>query len=624
ASLDYENIEQYLELICSKEGQPKSKKQSKLKQVLEEAAMEDKTVIITTLNAAWTAPNSIFDLFLESFRIGNNTNSLLNHVLVVALDQTAYSRCLEVHPNCYALITNGVDFSEEAHFMSDDYLKMMWRRIDFLRIVLQMGYNFIFTDADILWFRRPFAHFYSHADFQIACDHYVHNSFNLKNAPNGGFKYVKSNNQTIQFYKFWYDSRNIYPEKHDQDVLNIIKFHPFLKKIKLKIMFLDTAYFGGFCEPSKDVNLACTMHANCCVGLGNKIHDLKMAINDWKTYMALPNGERISKRHTWTFGGFCETSRDLNLVCTMHANCCIGPGNKIHDIKMALDDWKNYMALTNISVSRSRVGPRIREGLECEAEGLAFAFPREAPRSNSWSQEASHSRESRLIHDSGAAEASHSRGCRRVRLREIFGQPKEVAFDLAFARSEFAMANISVSHLRATHRKCEKCEGLFICDGSFASVGFAFATLRRRGRKCDIYSWILVLARADLEVSYWIDRPETQDRSAGVRRPCLQTSHLRGLARKCEELIAFSSSWVGVNFVFAKCWSHLRSSQVAFANGVGEHFAFAKDFSQLQGSQLRTPGRIYDICSWAKIKAELVLEAEAGAEISPELEQQHE
>lgn len=114
--------------------------------------MEDKTVIITTLNAAWTAPNSIFDLFLESFRIGNNTNSLLNHVLVVALDQTAYSRCLEIHSHCYALITNGVDFSGEAHFMSDDYLKMMWRRIDFLRIVLQMGYNFIFTVSFLLSF----------------------------------------------------------------------------------------------------------------------------------------------------------------------------------------------------------------------------------------------------------------------------------------------------------------------------------------------------------------------------------------------------------------------------------------------------------------------------------------
>lgn len=29
--------------------------------------------------------------------------------------------------------------------MTPDYLKMMWKRIDFLRYVLELGYNFIFT-----------------------------------------------------------------------------------------------------------------------------------------------------------------------------------------------------------------------------------------------------------------------------------------------------------------------------------------------------------------------------------------------------------------------------------------------------------------------------------------------
>jgi hypothetical protein len=29
--------------------------------------------------------------------------------------------------------------------MTQDYLKMMWRRIKFLRSVLEMGYNFIFS-----------------------------------------------------------------------------------------------------------------------------------------------------------------------------------------------------------------------------------------------------------------------------------------------------------------------------------------------------------------------------------------------------------------------------------------------------------------------------------------------
>lgn len=107
--------------------------------------MENKTVILTTLNEAWAVPGSIFDLFLESFRRGYHTRRLLNHLVVVAFDQKAYSRCMSVHSYCFALTTDGVDFSGEKLFMTPGYLKMMWRRIDFLRIVLEKGYNFIFS-----------------------------------------------------------------------------------------------------------------------------------------------------------------------------------------------------------------------------------------------------------------------------------------------------------------------------------------------------------------------------------------------------------------------------------------------------------------------------------------------
>ncbi|CAI9755554.1 unnamed protein product [Fraxinus pennsylvanica] len=276
-----------------------------LEKVLNQAAMEDKTVIITTLNAAWTEPNSIFDFFLESFAIGNETQNLLKHVIVIALDAKAYSRCLTVHTNCYALKTDGVDFAGEAVFMTQDYLKMMWTRIDFLISVLEIGYNFVFTDADVMWLRNPFHRFYSDVDFQIACDHYWFNSTDLHNSPNGGFNYAKSNNRTIQFYKFWYKSKDKFPGQHDQDVLNMIKFDPFIKEIGLEIRFLDTAYFGGFCEPSKDLNLVCTMHANCCIGLDNKIHDLKMVIDDWKNYTSSPDHEKFTKVITWTVPRRC-------------------------------------------------------------------------------------------------------------------------------------------------------------------------------------------------------------------------------------------------------------------------------------------------------------------------------
>ncbi|KAK3025993.1 hypothetical protein RJ639_042150 [Escallonia herrerae] len=286
----------------------KHKEDSDLESVLKKASTADKTVILTTLNEAWAAQNSVFDIFLDSFRIGNGTSRFLKHLVVIALDQKAYTRCSAIHPHCYTLSTDGIDFSGEAVFMTQDYLKMMWRRIDFLRTVLDLGYNFVFTDADIMWFRDPFQHFYGDADFQIACDYFKGSSSDLNNYPNGGFNYVKSNTRTTHFYRFWYTSREKYPDMHDQDVLNMIKHDPYLTKIGLHIRFLDTRFYGGFCEPSRDFNEVCTMHANCCVGLENKIHDLRIMLDDWRKYKSLPPNQRALNRLSWRVPQDCRTS----------------------------------------------------------------------------------------------------------------------------------------------------------------------------------------------------------------------------------------------------------------------------------------------------------------------------
>ncbi|KVH72116.1 hypothetical protein Ccrd_025592 [Cynara cardunculus var. scolymus] len=298
-----------------------------LETVLKDASMQDHTVILTTLNEAWADPeNSILDLFLESFRIGYQTSKLLNHLVIIALDQKAFMSCKRVHTHCFALITEGADLSREAYFMTPDYLKMMWLRIDFLRSVLEMGYNFLFTDADVMWFRDPFPHFYPNADFQIACDHYSGNSTDVEsNHPNGGFSFVRSNVRSIEFYKYWYSSREMYPGLHDQDVLNNIKFDSFLIDIDLQLRFLSTAYFGGFCEPSKDLNKVCTMHANCCVGLGNKVHDLRIMLQDWKNFMALPPSMKISQTLTWSPPDNCT------LALRRHFGLS-GNGTRVHTV----------------------------------------------------------------------------------------------------------------------------------------------------------------------------------------------------------------------------------------------------------------------------------------------------
>lgn len=258
--------------------------QDELDRVLAKTANSNRTVIITALNGAWAEPNTMIDLFLESFRVGEGTAELLNNLLIVALDAKAYDRCLQIHPHCYTLKTRGVDFSAEKVYMSDDYLKMMWRRLGFLGDILKRGYSFVFSDADIMWLRNPFTRFSPDADIQIASDQYNGRPFDVHNMPNGGYKYVRSNERTISFYRYWYLSRRQFPGQNEQEVLNIVKFTRGFGRRGMKFMFLSTQYFGGFCQRSEYLDDVCTMHANCCKGLKAKLIDLRQTLDDWLEY----------------------------------------------------------------------------------------------------------------------------------------------------------------------------------------------------------------------------------------------------------------------------------------------------------------------------------------------------
>ncbi|CAA7061298.1 unnamed protein product [Microthlaspi erraticum] len=258
-----------------------------LVRILEEASMKDKkTVIVTIMNQASAEPNSTFDVFLEGFLTGEGTERLLRHVVVVCLDDKAYSECLEVFPRrCYLLRTTGVDFSGE------DYVKMMWRRTEFLGYLLKLGYNFLFTDMDTIWLRDPFPRLFEDVDFQIACDFFSIGFFSETcNSANGGFKFVIANNRTMEFYKYWYESRIRFPGKSEQYVLNRIKEDEYVNKIGLKMRFLDAIDVGNFCQQNWDITKLCVMHGNCCVGQANKVNDLRQVLEDWTNYFS--NGDR--------------------------------------------------------------------------------------------------------------------------------------------------------------------------------------------------------------------------------------------------------------------------------------------------------------------------------------------
>lgn len=242
------------------------------------------TVVMTFLNEAWGAPGSLLDLFLESFREGIKTEPLLKHLIIVAVDRPSFQRCQEVHHLCYPLIAVATNFTAEQPYMAAAYLEMMWARNKFQTRVLELGYAFVFTDMDIVWFRNPLLRIPLGADIAIACDQfYGDDPYDIWKNANGGFLYARPSAKTVAFFKEWYEARTAHPGKHDQDVFDMVKKDLSLRH-DVAIHFVDTAYFGGFCEPKKDFRQLCTFHGNCLTGLRMKLEVLRDLLGEWKQW----------------------------------------------------------------------------------------------------------------------------------------------------------------------------------------------------------------------------------------------------------------------------------------------------------------------------------------------------
>ncbi|KAI4974793.1 hypothetical protein ZWY2020_048400 [Hordeum vulgare] len=286
---------------------PKTKALTELAELLKNASMEDGTVIMTSINKAYAAPGSLLDLFLESFRVGEGTAHLLDHVLIVAVDPGALRRCRSVHRHCYLLRRSpgAVDYSDEKHFMTKDYLDMMWGRNRFQQTILELGFNFLFTDIDIMWFRNPLRHIAITSDVAIASDFFNGDPESMGNRPNGGFLYVRSANRTVEFYRRWRRARRRFPDgTNEQEILGRAQGE-LSRRSGVRMQFLDTAHCGGFCQLSGDMGRVCTLHANCCTGLANKVHDLRNVLRDWRNYTAAPPQERRVGDFRWTRPGKC-------------------------------------------------------------------------------------------------------------------------------------------------------------------------------------------------------------------------------------------------------------------------------------------------------------------------------
>ncbi|BAS75934.1 Os01g0920500, partial [Oryza sativa Japonica Group] len=159
-------------------------------------------------------------------------------------------------------------------------------------------------DVDILWFRDPFEQMSMAAHMVTSSDFFVGGAYNPANFPNTGFLYVRSSRRAVGVMEAWRAARASYPGRHEQQVLNEIK-RELVERRGVRIQFLDTAHVAGFCSNTRDFATLYTMHANCCVGLGAKLHDLRNLLEEWRAYRRMPDEQRRQGPVRWKVPGIC-------------------------------------------------------------------------------------------------------------------------------------------------------------------------------------------------------------------------------------------------------------------------------------------------------------------------------
>ncbi|KAE9459953.1 hypothetical protein C3L33_08138, partial [Rhododendron williamsianum] len=236
-----------------------------LELALQKASMPNKTLIITIVNKAYVEPHrdnfpSMLDLFLESFWVGEDTRPLLDHLLLVAVDQTAYDRGKFRRLRCYRLETDGVDFAGEK-------------------------------DTDILWLRNPFPRLRTNETEDLLISTDLSDSPWAEDLINTGFYYIRSNNKTISLFEKWHSMKDNSTGMKEQDVLVRMRATGVFGRLGLSVRILDTLYFNGFCSNRTDVGLVVTVHANCCRSISAKMEDLVAILGGWRRFKAAGGSE---------------------------------------------------------------------------------------------------------------------------------------------------------------------------------------------------------------------------------------------------------------------------------------------------------------------------------------------
>ncbi|XP_072179732.1 uncharacterized protein [Diadema setosum] len=203
--------------------------------VLREEQTSRQWVILASTNLAFL---DFTNNWLESLK----RCGITDHVTIIAEDKDVYEKLrnrtditLDVRLTSAARLS-----SELLQFGSEDYLKLVNKRPEYIRDFLRQGIDVIFSDVDTVWLQNPLSYFTG--DYDIHFEKDLYEDATRPDMICAGFAYYSATNATINFIQNWIDFIEKRPNIPDQQVLNRLMKKPNIRK-SLNLNFLDPRRF---------------------------------------------------------------------------------------------------------------------------------------------------------------------------------------------------------------------------------------------------------------------------------------------------------------------------------------------------------------------------------------------
>ncbi|KAL7580269.1 hypothetical protein ACA910_013003 [Epithemia clementina (nom. ined.)] len=216
---------------------------------LAKKAAVDNSIVVQVCNFGQS--ELLLNFLCSAKRRGLDTSS----ILVFATDQETYDLVNQMGNANVVFLKDIFDEmpSKAAKAYGDkSFMQMMMAKVYCVHLIAMLGYDVLFQDVDVVWYRNPIHYFHDENALDASFDVYFQDDGNhaLYYAPysaNTGFYYVRSNERTLHFLNSFLMAGDLVLQSrsHQIPLVALLQEHASMYGLKIKIFSRDGDTFPG-------------------------------------------------------------------------------------------------------------------------------------------------------------------------------------------------------------------------------------------------------------------------------------------------------------------------------------------------------------------------------------------